>query len=314
MSAVRRHAMDEDMASRPWWPTLERQRVVASDGTGLHCEMVGDGERILLLANGLGGRLYSWLPLIDALWQRYRIITWDYRGLFESDNPPSPRQLTMAHHVEDAYAVMRSQGVDRAVMVGWSMGVQVSLDCAASRPERLAGLILLNGTHGHVFSSGFQPLVSVPWLPRRLHHLVEFLRRHDELTTVLALSARLTELPAAMLLSVTAGRRGLALRPFLRRYYDDVLGGESFANYLRLFQELDAHSVYHLLPTIETPALVISGSLDALTPAYQSTEMVRRMPNAQALRLWRASHFAMVERPEVVVPAMERFLAERVDW
>jgi pimeloyl-ACP methyl ester carboxylesterase len=40
--------------------------------------------------------------------------------------------------------------------------------------------------------------------------------------------------------------------------------------------------------------------------------MARRMPNAEYIRLWRSSHFSMLERPEVVIPAMTRFLRERV--
>lgn len=94
---------------------------------------------------------------------------------------------------------------------------------------------------------------------------------------------------------------------------DDVLG-PSFPNYLRLFQELDAHSTYHLLRHIEAPALVISGLLDILTPAYQSRDIARRMPDAEHVRLVRSSHFSMLERPEVVVPAMKKFLAERARW
>ena len=75
--------------------------------------------------------------------------------------------------------------------------------------------------------------------------------------------------------------------PLLGRYLDDVLG-PSLNNYLRLFQELDAHSTYHLLRHIQPPALNI--------------------------RLWRSSHFSMLERPEVVIPAMQKFLGERAQF
>ena len=67
------------------------------------------------------------------------------------------------------------------------MGVQVSLEFAANFPERVGGLVLLNGTYGQVMSTGFQPLVSIPFLPKRLHaafeaELLEFLRsRHGSL-------------------------------------------------------------------------------------------------------------------------------------
>src|SRR6185369_8061440 len=129
----------------------------------------------------------------------------------------------------------------------------------------------------------------------------------------LARVSRLAEAPTWMFLYLTSGARARELTPLLSRYMDDVLG-PSFTNYLRLFQELDAHSTYHLLREIETPALVISGMLDALTPAYQSREIARRMPNAELIQLWRSSHFSIVERPEIVIPAMRTFFDRRARW
>ena len=296
-----------------WSHTFERKRAVSEDGTRISYEILGEGRRVLMLANGLGGRLYAWEPLIAALWREYRIISWDYRGLFDSGRPSSPRRLAIGNHVEDAIAILRAEHTGRATLVGWSMGVQVALDVAATHPELVAGLVLLNGTHGHAFSSGFQPWFSVPWLPKRLHWATEWIRRHPKAASSISTAARLTEIPTAAMLTVTAGRRSFAMRPLLRRYMDDVLG-ESFDNFMRLFQELDAHSVYHLLPEIETPALVISGALDYLTPAYQSREIARRMRNAEHLQLLRSSHFSLLERPEVVVPRIRDFVTIRARW
>lgn len=296
-----------------WESTHEERRIVAADGTGIAYEVLGRGERTIVLANGLGGRLYAWMPAIEAFWKDYRIVTWDYRGLFSSDAPSSLRKLAVAHHVDDVHAVLEAEDVDRAVFVGWSMGVQVSLDFAASHPQRVAGLVLLNGTYGHVLSTGFQPLVSVPFLPKRLHAILDWLQDHPEVAGQIARLSRLSEIPTYLLMRLTAGARAGELSPLISRYMDDVLG-PSFTNFLRLFQELDAHSVYHLLRHIEAPALVISGVLDILTPAYQSRQIASRMPNAEHVRLWRSSHFSMLERPEIVVPAMRRFLEQRARW
>ena len=297
----------------PWSSTLESKRATAADGTGIAYEVLGRGDRTLMLANGLGGRLYAWKPLLDEFWRGYRIITWDYRGLFESETPASHRQLSVAHHAEDARTILDAEKVDRAVFVGWSMGVQVSLDVAATFPERVAGLVLLNGTYGHVLATGFQPLFSIPFLPKRLHAIVEYLQDHPQLATRLARVTRFAQAPTFAMLALTTGSRAKDLSPMVGRYMDDVLG-PSFVNFLRLFQELDAHSVYHVLRQIEQPALIISGMFDALTPAYQSHEMARRMPNAEHIPLVRSGHFSMLERPDVVLPAMTRFLDRRAHW
>ena len=85
--------------------------------------------------------------------------------------------------------------------------------------------------------------------------------------------------------------------------------GESFPNYLRLFQALDAHSSYYLLPEVTQPTLVISGGLDWLTPASMSRRIARRIPGAEHLHLPRASHFALLEYSDQVLERMRQFLS-----
>ena len=64
------------------------QRTLArEDGVTIAYFCIGDGPRTLLLANGLGGRFYAWEPLVRALQHGFRLVTWDYRGLFRSSSP-----------------------------------------------------------------------------------------------------------------------------------------------------------------------------------------------------------------------------------
>jgi pimeloyl-ACP methyl ester carboxylesterase len=83
---------------------------------------------------------------------------------------------------------------------------------------------------------------------------------------------------------------------------------------MRLFLELDAHSVFHLLPDLDMPAFIVSGAFDLLTPARQSFDMQWRMPNAQHRFLWRSSHFSLLERPDVLLSPIAQFLDERAQW
>ena len=296
-----------------WRSTLETKRVKAGDGTGIAYQALGKGTRAVVLANGLGGRLYAWEPLIEALWPHYRIITWDYRGLFDSDSPPTHSDLRIPHHAHDAVAILDAEGIERAAFVGWSMGVLVSLELTALYAHRVEGLVLVNGIHGHALETGFQPLFRVPGVPKLLHAVIEGLIDRPELAAHLAKLTRAVEIPTTVLFSLTAGRRSRHLRPLMRQYYDDVLG-PSFENFMRLFQELDAHSVYHVLRQVAAPTLVISGALDPLAPAYQSKEIARRIPGARHVSVPLGSHFCLVERPEVVVPQITRFLAEELRW
>lgn len=289
--------------------TLERP-----GGVRIAYNVLGDGARTLILANGLGGRLYAWEPLIRALPAGYRVITWDYRGLFESTPPERRRHLSMPHHAEDAFAILDAEGVDRAVFCGWSMGVQVSLEAAAQHEERVAGLVLLNGTHGHVFSSGLQPFVRVPFASAWLHAVVEYVMDHPAIGRAIAAVAPYGMHPAAALFWLVARTPFGVTHPFVRRYAREVFDERTFPNYLHLFQELDAHSVLPYLRYLDTPALVIAGVFDWLTPAYQSKVIASRMKDAELMLLPRASHFVLLERPETVIPAVLRFLETRARW
>ncbi len=288
--------------------------VIGRHGVKIAYVTLGQGERTLLLANGLGGRLYAWDPLVQALRDRYRIITWDYRGLFDSEAPARRRHLSVPDHAEDAMAILDAEGVDRAVFCGWSMGVQVSLEAATLYPDRLAGLVLLNGTYGHVFTSAFQPYFRVPFASAWGHAVVDTLLSRPGITSLLGTMAPIGSHGIAALLWAISGASPATLKPLLGRYTREIFSERTLPNYLRLFQELDAHSVYHHLRDIHTPALVISGAWDWLTPAYQSHVMARRLPDAEAVHLHRASHFVLLERPEVVIPAIERFLTARALW
>lgn len=300
------------MSDRPLSPIARsgRRSIRSSNHVSIAYEAVGRGDRHLMLANGLGGRLYSWEPLIDALADRYRMITWDYRGLFDSPCD-SVCRLSVRDHAEDALRILDAEGIDRAVWVGWSMGVQVSLEAAAIAPDRFAGLVLMNGTYGHVFGSGFQPWFRLPLLPRYLHGITEWVRNKPRVSRLLADVSKRGTFVTVGLFWLVAGRRALALRPAFQQYTDDVYQPENFPNFLRLFQELDAHSAYHHLPRIRVPALVISGRYDVLTPAYQSRQMARRLPEAEHVHVRNGSHFVLLERPEQVLPPIERFLDER---
>lgn len=296
------------------FPDLPTKTLANRRGATVSYSVMGDGPRTLLLANGLGGRFYNWEPLVRALVPRYRLITWDYRGLFDSTPPERRRHLSVVDHAEDAMAILDAEGVESAVLCGWSMGVQVSLEATTLYPERVLGLVLLNGTYGHVFSSGFQPFVRVPFASALQHAAIDFVRDRPAVARLIERLAPALVLPTAALFWLTTDADPGTARGVMRRYAREIFDDRTFPNYLQLFQELDAHSVLHHLRDIHQPALVISGALDVLTPPYQSDVIARRLPNAEHLRLRRASHFVLLERPRVVVPAIERFLDGRVRW
>lgn len=284
--------------------------MVADDGVPIFYEVLGarsPSAPVIMLANGLGARLYAWEALVERFARTHRIISWDYRGLFRSGTPARTKQLAVVHHAQDALRILDQEGVARATFVGWSMGVQVALEAALESPDRVQRLVLLNGSYGHIFQTGLQPLVRLPMVHRLLHATVERLVAAPAVVDVLGklLRSDLHVRGVGLVLSRLWGNPRLG--DMYAQYLEDVFG-ESFVNYLRLFQALDAHSVYHLLPEVRQPTLVISGLLDWLTPARMSFEIARRIPGAQHLHLRRGSHFAVLEQTPRVIERIERFL------
>jgi len=292
-----------------WEARAERRSVISHDRDRIQIsyQVLGQGNGTMVLASGLGGRLYIWEPLLERFSDHWRMITWDYRGLFESDAPSRIQRLAVGNHAEDVLQILDKEGIERAVFVGWSMGVQVSLEFASLYPDRVDKLILLNGTHGHALTTGFQPLFRLPWFQKIFHELIDALRDRKGLHRVLAAICT-----SSLNLDLIGGgyarlRKQQRIKALYRQYMEDIFATD-FGNYLRLFQELDAHSVYHHLRSILHPALIISGGLDYLTPAYQSREMHRKMRASEHMHLGLGTHFVLVEYPDQVTDRIARFL------
>jgi 3-oxoadipate enol-lactonase len=294
---------------------LQRYRLSQENRSDLCYEVIGDLSQdrpCLVFANGLGGRLYTWLPLIEAFAGKMNIITWDYRGLFDSHGTHKSQELSIVQHANDLRLILDTHQVQQIHLCGWSMGVQVSLEFTARNPTMVQSLTLLNGTYGQVFSTAFQPWLRLPLPTWALHEVVEGLKNLESLTR---LGLKGASIPVELLFKFRQLLMWMSrqkTRPFLmlaaRQYCRDLFTGEHLSAYLSLFQHLDAHSVYHLLPQIHTPTLVISGGLDFLTPAYQSQQITRRLSNAQHKKVHLASHFVLLERPRLIVQEIRQHL------
>ncbi len=257
----------------------------------------------LCLANGLGGRLYTWLPVIELLHPYFHIITWDYRGLFDSQIDEHDR-IDIQQHAEDLKAILDAEGIEQVHLCGWSMGVQVSLEFTYRYPKMTQSLILINGTYGQVFSTAFQPFFRFPIPTRLLHGFVEALKDYESITR-LGLSSVYQPLLAFFGIKNLFNKENQdtpLMLLALRQYISDLLGDHLKA-YLSLFQHLDAHSVYHLLPNIDVPTLILSGGLDFLTPPYQSRLMAQRIKNAVYQNIM-GTHFILLERSTAVKMAL----------
>jgi pimeloyl-ACP methyl ester carboxylesterase len=85
-------------------------------------------------------------------------MTWDHRGLAGSERPADESRITVGDHTDDFFAVMDAYEVERAVVIGWSVGVNVAFEAALREPGRIAGVLAVAGVPGGTFEALLHPL------------------------------------------------------------------------------------------------------------------------------------------------------------
>jgi pimeloyl-ACP methyl ester carboxylesterase len=284
--------------------------VASSDGSPLFYECWGDPERAgktpVLLCDGIGCDGYVWRYLRQDLSDRFGLHP-HYRGHGRTSPPRDPARVTIEDLADDVASVLDDAEVERAVLIGHSMGVQVALETYRRHADRLAGLVLVCGAPSHPLKTfrGSATLEEIlPIVQRWIHRVPGVINRVTR-----------TLLPTRLAYEV-------ASRLEIRR---ELVEPRDFMPYLEGMSRIDSrlfvamlsaagqHSAEDLLPEISLPVLVIAGERDGFTPPERSRAMAAAIPGAELLEIPQASHTAPIERPNLVDNTVRDFLARRVD-
>ncbi|MCO6389660.1 3-oxoadipate enol-lactonase [Aliihoeflea aestuarii] len=116
------------------------------NGVVLHHEVRGPADvPTLVFANSLGTDFRIWNDVLVRLGDRYRVVLYDKRGHGLSEATPSPYRLD--DHVGDLSALLDYLGIDRAALIGLSVGGLIAQGLAAKRPELVSALVLMDTAH-----------------------------------------------------------------------------------------------------------------------------------------------------------------------
>lgn len=265
----------------------------------------GAGATPLVFTSGYTASDFYWRHLLARLDGRARLITWDLKGHGRSGPANDPGAVGVADSVDDLRRVLDACGVERAVLVAFSLGCQVILEAWRTIPERIAGLVPILGTFERPFDHLLHPRLG-PTLFRA------FARVGPRVARV-ALRAGWLQgaLPGSFRVSQRLGLIGprvarADMAPFfahMRRIH-----GPTWA---RMGIAAQAHSARDLLPTITAPTLVVAGGRDTFTPWHLSEHMARTIPGAELAYLPEATHTGLLEFPEEIGAALDAFLAAR---
>jgi len=280
---------------------VETKTLRTPDGTHITLyDTTGDKPPVVLAS----GPFSTWRHQVDYLRERYRLVSWDYRGLGRSSHPAEqPPRFDMASHVADLEAVLAETGIQRAAFIGWSMGAQVLLELYDHAPERFSHLVFINGTFGRPFET-----VAVPLAARIIPRLAQQVQRHHRVGS--RLLRRATRWPETLLWLKRLGLIGSTVDSELFREMSAEFSELDLEAYLRMLRSLGDHDAARVLPKVQVPTLMIAGERDAFTPRQITEQMALRIAGCELLLVRGATHYTAVEYPELVNLRIEKFFRE----
>jgi pimeloyl-ACP methyl ester carboxylesterase len=256
---------------------------LAPSGVRIAWERRGAGEPLLLI-HGLGYARWGWEPVADALAEAHEVVLFDNRGIGESDAPAGP--YTVSGMAEDAVAVLDVAGLERAHLLGTSLGGMIALQLVLDHPERVDRLVLACTTPG---GAGAAPmpertvrlLGEAQALPSEvaLRRFIENAFGPDpdpaQIERILRHRIRAAQAPAAWAAQAAAGV---------------------------------AFDVWERLAEIRTRTLVLTGDQDAVVDPENSELLAARIPEARFEVFAGCGHLFFWEQPTQFVETVTEFL------
>jgi pimeloyl-ACP methyl ester carboxylesterase len=288
--------------------TLGFNDLLSDDGTHLRAwtndpEGLIDGPTVLL-CNGLGTNPYAWPALLDPDCG-VRVVSWNHRGTGGSDRPADPSHVEIQHFVQDALSVMDHFGIDRAVLMGWSMGVNTMFELAVDHPERVKGLFAVAGVPGDTFATMLGPLFVPRVVARTLTVGFSTVLKY----TGKAISPISTRLPVGPRAINVISHTG-----FMLPVPDPELAAKAVSEFLTTpvdwYFHLALSTSKHArvsLSKVQVPAMFVAGSYDVLAGTRDMASAAKRLSQGEYVEL-RGSHFINMEQPERVHQLLLDFL------
>lgn len=247
-----------------------------ADGVTLSCYALGAGDPVLLL-HGLGASKITWLPLLAPLGQRNRVIVPDLPGHGESDKPR--REYTPRFYARVLRHLMDALEVERAAVVGNSLGGRIALELALRSPGRVAGLALLDPSLPGLRWRYLMGLTRV--VPTEFGSIPFLLRERWMEVMIRRLFAHPDRLPS--------DGYPAAASEFIRIYRSPQARMAFFSTLRHIVTERH-DSFFASLRRIKQPALIIFGEKDRLVPARLGVRLAQHLPHSELVVLPDVGH------------------------
>jgi pimeloyl-ACP methyl ester carboxylesterase/putative sterol carrier protein len=257
----------------------------------------GEGPPVVLL-HGLGATNASMLPTLWDLARDHRVIAPDLPGFGDSGKPV--RAYHAQFYARWLSAFLGQLGVDRAHLVGNSMGGRVALEMGLEHPDRVDRMVLLMPSPA--FIRGREWVRVVRFLRPELALIPVRLTHRQVVLGIRSMFGRPARLPAAWY--------DAAADEFLRVFRSPT-GRVAFFSAARQIYLEEPHGergFWDRLPAMERPALFLWGERDRLVPARFARHVERALPDATSVVLEDCGHVPQYELPDRTHRMIREFL------
>ena len=234
----------------------------------------GEGE-LLILMHGIGGNKRNWATNIEVFGQYFKTVAWDARGYGESDDYPG--DLEFSDFADDLSRVMDHYKVEKAHLLGLSMGGRIAFSFYEKYSYRIASLVLCD-TH-----KGFKHFTK--------EQQEDFIRLRKEPL----LSGKEPEDIAPVVAKTLIGRPE-------NTYAFDMLVDSMCRlhknSYIKSIEASVRGDHTDILRQIKVPTLVVVGELDRLTSPKLAKDIANQIAEAKLEIISNAGHLSNIENPD----------------
>lgn len=257
--------------------------IAAVNGQNIYYEDTGGSGPAIIFSHGLFMDHAMFAPQVEALKDRWRCITWDERG-HAGTASDTLAPFSYYDSADDLAALLKHLGIERAVLAGMSQGGFLSLRCALTHPEIVRALVLIDTQAGQEDPNA--------------------LEGHMQLANAWA-TGGLTDDMASIIEHIILGEGWAGAAAWKAKWK-----ATRPVNVLGCMQTLASRDdITGRLGEITVPAVVIHGDADAAISLDLAVKLTAGLPKAELVVVPGAGHAANLTHPEVVNPAIERFLA-----
>lgn len=273
------------------------------DDTKLFYSLEGKGKP-LVFCYGLVCSSLHWTYQIEHFQRTHQCIWFDYRGHQNSDTPKDMKSLTLSNIAKDLGVLLDELGVKDAVFLGHSMGVNVVLEFYKQQPERVAAMVLGNGTarqpletlfRVNAFQAGFKLLKAAYDKSPKAVTALWRLQKNNPV--------------ARSLVSFGGFNPHLTPQKDIELYVNQVAEMDP-AILINLIQNYDAYDATSWLHTVGVPTFLFGGETDSMIPFEQQELMHQLIPGSQLELIRHGSHCPQMDLPDLVNTKIERFLEQ----